>query len=390
MVILTILQEILFAMGRFFINPLLYVAILFAIFIGYVRVKRERKFFHIRIQNGWSELTQVFKIGFVLTIILSVLTIGAGLVLPMQFLVVTSAVTILALILFNFHLLSVAITWVISYMLLVILNMNNQTFTVFNYTLEGFSFDAAVVANVVIVIGLLLIVEGLVIKSQGARFASPLVEKTKRGLNSIAYLSKRVWILPVLFLIPANVIEGVAPWWPFFSIGEQSFGFILFPVVFGFQQVTRSMLPKSFYPRLGNYISMLGVVIVLAGVGAYFQSVVGYIALALAFIGRLALSIGYKISEPRDHYIVSPNKDGVVIAAVLPDSPAEKMGLKIGETIKRVNGQQVLSENELYEALQINAAHCRLEVLDLKKELRLTQYVVHNNDHHQIGILLVK
>ena len=36
------------------------------------------------------------------------------------------------------------------------------------------------------------------------------------------------------------------------------------------------------------------------------------------------------------------------------------MGLVPGECIRAVNGLQVSNEKELYDAIQINAAHCRL------------------------------
>lgn len=65
------------------------------------------------------------------------------------------------------------------------------------------------------------------------------------------------------------------------------------------------------------------------------------------------------------------------------------MGLVAGEIIKRVNGQDVFTEEDLYKALQINAAHCRLEVLDHSGELRLAQHVVHRDDNHKIGLLVV-
>ena len=56
MMLEAVLQELLLAIARFFINPLLYVAIFVAVLLGYLRVKRERKFYHIRILNGWTEL----------------------------------------------------------------------------------------------------------------------------------------------------------------------------------------------------------------------------------------------------------------------------------------------------------------------------------------------
>ena len=65
------------------------------------------------------------------------------------------------------------------------------------------------------------------------------------------------------------------------------------------------------------------------------------------------------------------------------------MGLVVGECIRRVNGQYVHTEDELYQALQINAAYCKLEVLDHQNEVRLTQHAVFAEDHYRIGLLLV-
>ena len=97
---------------------------------------------------------------------------------------------------------------------------------------------------------------------------------------------------------------------------------------------------------------------------AYVEPVIGFFVLAAGVIIRLGITIYYAIQDQTDVYAVAPSTKGAIIAAVLPDSPAEKMGLLAGECISKVNGQRVYSERELYEALQINAAHCRLEVLD--------------------------
>ena len=66
------------------------------------------------------------------------------------------------------------------------------------------------------------------------------------------------------------------------------------------------------------------------------------------------------------------------------------MGLVIGECIRRVNGQTVSNERELYEEIQINAAHCRLEVVDHQREVRLRQHVIYRHDHHRLGLLVVR
>jgi hypothetical protein len=389
MMLEAVLQELLLAIARFFINPLLYVAIFVAVLLGYLRVKRERKFYHIRILNGWTELRSIFSIGFVLSVVLSIITIAAGLTVHVQYLMVVSFVTIICILLLNFHLLSAIFTWGIAYSILLLMKWQGIEIKLLGYHIEGLSLDDSSIVTGIFIIGLLLIAEGIIMHKEGAKIASPLLEKTNRGLKSIAFFSKKMTIIPVFFLIPSNVIDPFAPWWPYFTLGAEQFGLVLFPVVIGFQQVTRRLLPVHFYPKLGRYVRTLGVVTILGGVVAYFDERIGIIVIAVALVIRFILSVGYKLTERKDVYAVSPAKEGAMIAAVLPDSPAEKMGLVAGEIITRVNGRDVYSERELYEALQINAAYCKLEVLDFQKENRLTQYVVHSEDHHQIGLIII-
>ena len=75
---------------------------------------------------------------------------------------------------------------------------------------------------------------------------------------------------------------------------------------------------------------------------------------------------------------------------VIPESAAEKMGLKVGEFITKVNGEMATNEESFYEALQKNAAHCKLEVLDHNDQIRLLQRALYEEDHHELGILFAK
>ena len=123
---------------------------------------------------------------------------------------------------------------------------------------------------------------------------------------------------------------------------------------------------------------------------AIFLPIVGLAAVAFALVGRMLISILYSISERKGAFAVTPNKKGVVVVAVLPGSPAEAMGIQKGEVIRRVNGTAIHSEDQLYEALQINAAQCRIEVLDTNDEIRIRQHVVFREDHFRIGLIVLK
>lgn len=385
-----ILLELLQAIGRFFINPLFYIAIVFAIFLGYHRVKRERKSFNIRILSGWSELKNSLLAGLTVSLVLSLITIAVGLTMTPEFLLVLMASTVLGLVLYTFHLLSPVVLFAVSVAVLILLQAFGQTFTIVGIEISGVVWHDAIVTPICILAGLLCIAEGIQIRKYGAYLASPILEKTKRGLKAVSYLSKQIGILPIFMLIPGDVIPSYAPYWPQFTIGEEAFSFVLFPFVIGFQQMTRQTLPNYFYPKLAKSVTWLGVVVVLGGIAAYFMSEIAFIVLVAGACIRLVMALHYKLRERDDVYAVAPSTKGATIAAVLPNSPAEKMGLLAGEIIKKVNGREVQTERELYEALQVNAAHCKLEVLDHNQELRLTQHVVHCDDHHRIGLLLAR
>lgn len=386
-----ILVEIAKAVGKFFINPLFYLTLLIAIYLGYRRVKRERKFFNRRIIWGWSEFIGAIKESLYLSLIITLIVVLAGLVIPTELIHIVVIVGVIGLISLYFYLLSPGVLLPISFFLFLLAVYFEWEFNIFQFHFKIMDYDLdGVAVSVAILVGLLLIAEGLLIRKYGEKYASPIVETSKRGKKAVAYYSKKLWLLPILFFVPGNIFDNFFPYWPQFSLGHETFSFILFPMVIGFQQKTRKTLPIFFFKRLGRTILISGEIILILGLIGYFVPFVAYIALGLSIVLRLFVSIIYKMREKRDVYAVSPKSSGVTIVAVLPDSPAMKMGLLPGEVIKKVNGIEVHNERELYEALQKNAAHCKIEVLNYDNEIRLTQHVVYSHDHFRIGLLLAE
>ncbi|RIJ63774.1 PDZ domain-containing protein [Rummeliibacillus sp. POC4] len=387
---LDIVIELVKGIGRFFLNPLLYVAIIFSILIGYRRVKEERKSFNIRIFWGWSETILMFKEGWLLGLIISVISVAIGLVVPIQFIVLSAAVGVLCLITFYYHLASAAYPLGIAFIIMWYTYISDHSWHFFNWDIMSTSMHVGMLVSIPSIIGLLLIAEGYLIAKNASKIASPKILKTERGLPSAIYLAKRLWILPVFFVLPGGTIQEYIPYWPQVTLGSESFSFILVPLVVGFQQRSRKLLPVHFYPQLGKTVQILGVIVLIEAIIANFFPIMGIAAVSVAVVGRALVSIIYSLSERHGGYAVMPQDSGVMVAGVLPDSPAEAMGIQVGECIRKVNGIPVKTEEELYEALQVNAAHCRLEVLDQDGEVRLRQHVIYRHDHFRIGLLVVR
>ncbi|MBG9454854.1 cell division protein MinJ [Lysinibacillus sphaericus] len=385
-----ILLEIVTAIGRFLINPLMYIAILFAILLGYRRVKQERKFFNRRIIWGWTELMGQWKYGWLSALLISLVSVGLGLTVPKAFIMILIAISALALLLYFVNALSPIYTMGIATLAIWLMYYFNWTFSWWNISLEGVNLVEGSIVTITILAGLCVIAEGMLIRRTAMMVTTPQVEKTKRGMQAIVYRSRNVWVLPIFFVIPGDVIPVDFPYWPQFTLGESTFALVLFPFVIGFSKLTRKELPALQLPKIGRSVLMLGQLILIGGLAAALEPFIGFITLAIGVVIRIIISIYYAQQDKTDIYAVAPSSKGAIIAAVLPDSPAEKMGLQAGECIRKVNGEAIFTENDLYEALQLNAAHCRLEVVDRNNEIRLTQHVIYSNDHYRIGLLLAE
>ena len=77
---------------------------------GYARIKRERKTFHTRIEDIYDEFKFTYSKGLLAGLVLSIVSFGLGLYLPMGMLVLIAAVSVAAALTFRQSLLSAAYT----------------------------------------------------------------------------------------------------------------------------------------------------------------------------------------------------------------------------------------------------------------------------------------
>ncbi len=384
----TWLTEILWGIARLFLNPLLYILFLFSWILGYRRVKRERRDFNIRIHSSFLGIADLVSPGIVVGLFLSVLIVGLGLVIPNGFIVLTAIVTFTLLLTLQTRWLSPANIIGLSILVaLVVPNLSIQN--------EQFSTLMSEISTVplqffAVILSLLLVVEGFFILKKGANHTSPVMKKSKRGKPIGAHEARKLWMVPLLVLIPGEGLSSFVDWWPVLQTPHETYSLLVVPFAIGFQQQVQAALPKDTIQLTGRRVLVLSLLVTALTVGAYWLPFLAIIAAVIAIIGRELINVIQKMSDD-DHvsYFASRNL-GMVILGIIPDSPAEKMAILVGETITRVNGQQVRSEKEFYEALQINRAFCKLEVLDYNGEVRFVQRALYDGEHHELGLLFIQ
>ena len=384
----TWLVELLKGTGRFFLHPVLYYLVFLVGVLGVMRVKRERKNFHIRAEDAYFELRQLFPLGMVIGLVLSIVTIAAGIAVPFAAILLIAVFTLLWSLTTNIRLISPAYTIGAAFFAIIIIAQNNWSVPLFSQTFS--SVGDKVYPSMVVILGLLLLAEGILIFKNASKGSSPKLAKSKRGQVVGVHEVKRLWMVPLFLLIPGNALHLPFDWWPVFHLGTKEYSLIFVPFAIGFHQQIKGMLPKVAIELHGRWVIILGALISLLSLLGYWYPLISIVVAALAVIGRELLALFAYLKDDSMASYFSKKNNGVIIIGVIPESPADKMGLQVGEIISKANGVVVRDEQTFYEALQKNRAHCKLEVFDTKGEIRFVQRALYEGDHHELGVLFVQ
>lgn len=379
------LLEFLIGTGKMFLHPVFYGLLIFAAYLGVSRVKRERMNFHVRVENAYFELRQLLPYGLLIGLCLSVLIIASGIVVSFTVVVLTAAVSILFLFTTKIRLVSPAYTLGIAIIALVLMDWKNWTIPFIKMD----QLSELALPATAILLGLLIVAEGILIHWNGKKGTSPMLINGKRGARVGAHEVKRLWMVPVFLLIPGDILQLPFSWWPAFAIGGETYSLLLVPFAVGIHQQIQGMLPAVAMKSHGKQVVILGIVTAILAAGSYFIPIAAIGVVLLAMVSREVITWRLRIHEKNLPFYFSKKNHGLMILGILLDSPASKMSLSVGEIISKVNGQTVTDEKDFYEALQRNRAHCKLEVLDVNGEVRFVQRALYEGDHHELGILFV-
>ncbi|CAM4139357.1 PDZ domain-like protein [Lederbergia lenta] len=375
--------------GKMFLNPVFYFSFILALIAGTLRIKRERRDFNLKVNELSHELRYLFPVGIVTGIVFSIIAIGTGFALPPIVIASIATMTILLGIIGNARLLSPALTIGIPLLAL-------YATTYFDFQIPYFDQSFLTSNNhffiaTALLLGIFILTEGFFMLKDGLMDISPKLRKSRRGQTVGAHQTKRLWFIPMFLFLPAGPLTAPFDWWPVFEWGSGMYSPILVPFIIGFQHQVQSILPKVAVNKLAKQVILLGVItIVCAGASFWLPQIMPIVAGAIAISGRLWISYRHRVRERSNPYYFTSRNNGIMILDVIPDSPADKLELKIGEIIKTCNNVPVRNKQELYEALLINRAYCKLEVLDVHNELRLLQRALYEGDHHALGILFVE
>ncbi|WP_249260894.1 PDZ domain-containing protein [Virgibacillus pantothenticus] len=368
--------------GRLFLNPLFYWAFILIIFTGIKRIKREREDFGIKVYDLFSEWKYTWGVSIIMGLFISAYTLGVGVVLTYPVILLLGAVAILLSLTGRLSLLSASYIIGIAYLILLFVPkwVDLQSILPSSMSMNiHFSGLTSLLA-------ILLLAESIMLFRARKGLTYPELTLSKRGGWVGQHHLKKMAVIPFFTLIPTGSLTPFADYWPYFTLNDETYSLILIPFLLGFDHIVRAHEPSIAATELARSTLLLSLLVGIFAFSSIYYSVFSLIAVLCAILGRELINYRYRIKEQNKAGYFQSTDQALKVLAVLPDSPADRLGIKAGTFITKVNGTRINQLEAFYHALQTSGAFFKLEIINKEGEVELLQGAWYQGDHHGLGL----
>lgn len=371
---------ILKLIGSYLLTPVLWLGILYVIISYNQRINKERKQFRVAINKDFYEGRNFIKYGLFFFVMGSLISMILELTLPTNSVYIYQILIVLAFLINGFSTTS---------MLLVMTAAGILELVVPRFiTFFGDVFPEISGPSWLLLIFISILADYYLTRNMKKHPLSPRIKSGKRGRNIATYLGRETVVFPLLALIPSGTLSSTLNFWPVFNIGNQKFSLILFPIFISTSvKVIKRAKERVIQDKLKNTELLLGLTFVLI-VLTKFMSKLFLISLIILTVVSIFLEIKLRKKEKNANSWYVETDEGIRIISVQPETPAAKMKLQPGDVILTCNNRVVNSEEEFYQALQLNSAYCHVKVRTYEGDLRIAESAIFMDSPHEIGLIL--
>ncbi|GAK48401.1 trypsin-like serine protease with PDZ domain [Secundilactobacillus oryzae JCM 18671] len=373
----------------FICQPVLWIGIIRTWLTANHRITHERKDFRSAVYREKFEIRHLVLWSAGLGILTSIVTVVLGLMVPVEFLVIYEILTAVMLLILPGALLpvgglilSILAVWALDYFGIDVANQ-------FQLPL-GLSLSDTASANYLVLLTIAILLTGFFVSRVGGRYPAPRIFQKRRGKLVAGYPFKELLLIPTIFLVPGDWISSHLAFWPVFQLGHQSVTFLILPLLIGFKLTIFKQIPRIALRAIGRRFLILG------GLGGLLI-IVNYFVTGIAWYSTAAIAVIYVLIVLRSIWYdrhqrawYSRVDEGVRLLGIMPNTPAAKMDLTVGDVILDCNHRPVSSETELYEALLLNPTYCHLRVTTRDGQYKITETAIFKDAPHELGLVLFR
>ncbi|BCS80774.1 PDZ domain-containing protein [Anaerocellum diazotrophicum] len=261
------------------------------------------------------------------------------------------------------------------------------------------------ISGILVIVAILHFVESLLIFLDGFRGAIPVVieRRKKEGVFSTsgAYLMQRFWVIPMV-IIAYNYqtttqvvkIELFEPtWWPLFKPQNllPNAMLLMTPIVaaLGYGDLAVEDEPAVISKKSAGILSIFSIVLFILSAFSYKVYAFKWVAALFAPIAHESIILFQQKKQKEGKSIFEAEENTIKVLYVEENSVAEKMGIKLGDTLISINGVLIQSENELERIFSDAQIYMWVKVKDKRGKIKELYYQDYENGIRNLGIIVI-
>jgi len=392
-------NNLIWSVVLYFIQPVFLIGLLYVLFTRNRRVNYTRETYRVNFKRNYFELKDYLLKGIAPGLFVSLISILAGLPLTIEWYLLYQVVALLLLLIGGYRFIHPLYTFSLTTFVLFGLNAFdvNFPFGQLNQLFEGTYFTATqtfdylplLTVSVMFFIAFILFFSTYLMDRRDEQKVYPILRTSKRGKKVAKYQKKFLWVLPLLVIVPGEVIEPLFDWWPLISINGEQYAFLLLPILVGFHYTVSTQLLEEATAKLQKefrYLALVGVLLVLI---AYFFPQISFWSLLILFGVGLLILIRHRRRENMWSFQYGPANEGVRIIAVQEDSPAERLDLGVGDLILEINNYDMTNKESYDKALAQHRSYIKMRVKRKDDEIVITETPLYDDDFNNLGLLIL-
>ncbi len=383
----------------YLIQPVFLIGLVYAQFNRNKRVHYTREHFRVNFNRKNFELKDYLLKGLLPGIILSLLSLFIGIPLTIEWYLVYQLLTIILLVVAGSRFIHPLFTFPMNIFILYGLNFAgidlpfsklNQIFNQQTYLINQTANQLPTLTmNLLVFATLILLVSTFAMNSRDEHKIYPMLKTSKRGKTVAKYQKNSLWALPLMVIVPGEVIEPFADWWPLLNIKGNQYAFLLLPLLVGFHYTVSTQFLEEATTALQTEFRYLAISGVLLSIISYFYPRLSIWSMLLLFLGGLFILVRHRRRENMWSFRYGPADEGLRVIAIRQNSPAERLDLAIGDVILDFNDQELTDMEEYYKTLAHNRSYAKMRIRRKDGEIVIAETPLYDDDYNNLGLLLL-
>ena len=394
----TLANNLLWSILLFFIQPIFWVGLFYAYKNYRNRVQYTRKTFRVNFVRENFEMKDFLLKGIIPGSLLSMLAVGIGLPLSIEWYIIYQVMTVFLLLVGGYRFIHPVFTFSLSTIIMTVLSLLsidlpfhqlNPLFQNNHYIYGALNNPNQLITNALLLATFILLVSVYMMKNQEEEKMFPILRASKRGKQVAKYQKKTMWLLPLLIVVPGEAFEALADWWPLLEINGESYAFLFMPILIGFHFTVSTQLLQeatAMFRKDFRNVALIG--IVLAGI-SYFVPEMGIFATGIVLLLGMTVLVRHRRREKQWAFRYGPTNEGLRVIAIRSDSPAQRLELSVGDIILEMNDQAMNQKEDYNRVVAYNRSYIKMRIRRTDGEIVISQTPLYDDDFNNLGLLIL-